>query len=560
MSMPGNVAKPSFLVWALFVGGCYADTHRLATFTPPAGWTKQSSATFVTYTRITGNVFCQLAVYDDQPALATLEQSFDREWAGIFGAAFVPSPPPVPARMTAGAGYVYARGESEVADRKGNRFYGRLAAFSLDRQRVQSFVWMASNRVASSSCESEWRAFLETLRFPFPPEQPPAPAAVPSASVSVSGQFENFRYVTPPGWTESRKSNMVSVSPANLQGLEDLAIVLLPSKPVGPLERELDATWNEIISMYRGQPMRNVSGQPYDRTELRRTAAGWDYISADGGFQSGTRIYSLRPYLFVVGGRIERLFVLAADFRAELLTVNSMVSPRFEPEIFRFIFGMRFAGSSAERARVAARIDGPGIVGVWGGAAMSFGSIKPQWAIFLSDGSAYFGSRFPAAGLADIDPAIERERAPREWGVWKMTGTSGQMQMPYGVNPFRLDANALVITTSNTPHRFVRMTVPSLAQLAARWCLEGGECVSLLADGRFRDDGALRVLEHQTYPYPVSLPQGAGRYELTAHTLVFRYDNGPELRIAVPGLPPGPSDAKPAQIWLSFNFDALTRR
>lgn len=558
MRMHRNAVKPASLVMAFLAASCFADTHRQATFTPPAGWTKQSSATFVTYTRIAGNAFCQLAVYDDQPAHATLEQSFVSEWTGVFGAGFVNTPPPVASRMSSGTGYLYASGDSEIVDRKGNRFYARLAVFPLSRQLVQSFVWLASNSIAMSSCESEWRAVFGTLRFALPPEKSASPVQAPVSATAVPGQFENFRYEIPAGWAESRKPNLVTVAPTNLVGPEDLAIILLPSKPAGSLERELDATWNEIIAIYRGQPMRNVSGQPYDRTELRRTSSGWDYISADGGFQAGTRNYSLRPYLFAVGGRIERLFVLAADFRAELLTANAMSSPRFEPEIFRFVFSVRFSGS--DRTRVPARIDGPGIVGVWGGSAMSFGSIKPQMAIFFSDGNAYFGSRFPTFGLAGIDPAVERERAPREWGTWKMTGTSGQIQMPYGVLPLKLDANALVITTSNTPHRFVRLTPPAPAQLVATWCLEASECVSFLPDGRFRDDGALRVLEHQTYPFPISLPRGAGRYELTAHTLVFRYDNGPELRIAVPGHPPGQDDAKPARVWLSFNFDTLTRR
>lgn len=67
------------------------------------------------------------------------------------------------------------------------------------------------------------------------------------------------------------------------------------------------------------------------------------------------------------------------------------------------------------------------------------------------------------------------------------------------------------------------------------------------------------MLEHTSYLFPESPSKGAGQYELRDHTLVLRYDRGPEIRIAVPGMAAGTSTT-PRELMLSFNLDVLTRQ
>ncbi len=459
------------------------------------------------------------------------------------------------ARRTA-AGLTYSAGESAVTDGSGNRFHARLAVFPSGPERVQSFVFIASDRAAMDGCEAEWMAFLGTIQ----PQAAVAPAPPPPKGPERPGEFQNFRYTIPAGWVENRQTGFVSLSPARLQGPEQLAIVLLPSRPVGPWERELPSVWQEILALNRAQPMRNVSGQAFDAEAPRRTAAGWDYVTANGGIMVGNQVYSVRPYLFRVRDRVERAYVMAADFRADLVMTNAMSSPRWEPEIYRFLFTLRFGDAAAAPGRGPALAEGPAIAGVWGGAAMSFGSIKPHFAIFFADGAAYFGPRFPTHGLVDIDPAIERERSPRDWGSWTLSGPAGILRMPYGEIPIRVEGASLVLTTSNTPHRYVRFAVPPPAALAGTWCLSDGECVRLHPDGRFQDQGALRVMEHATYPFPLTPTAGQGRYAVSRHSITFRFDDGGEFRLAAPGIPAGTGSGPPAQLWLSFNLDVVTRR
>lgn len=536
----------------LAAGVLWGESRGRAAFEPPAGWTAEPAATFSTFRRIQGNVFCQISIYDAQNGGGALAASFAAEWSGVFGRNFRPAPAPRPAEKRTEAGYRYAEGEGEVEDLRGNRFYGRIAAFEIESN-VQSVAGIATNRGTLETCGAEWAAFLRSLRFAGGAKNPAAPATGP-------GAFGTLRFTAPAGWLAAATASSVRLTPPALQPGEDLALVLLPGRADGPLDQAFAATFAEIVTQHGGTPMRNVSGQAFDLEEIRRTAAGVESLTGSGGMSVNGRVYTIRPHLYRAAGRVERLYVLSADFRAELVTVTTLASPRFERDVYRFLSSLRFTGVPDPAPR-AATAEGPGPTGVWGGSAMSFGALKAHLLALLSDGSAYFGPRFPAQGLLDIDAAAEREAAPRDWGKWSFQNGSGEIQMPYGSIPIRLDGGVLVVTTSNTPHRFLKLPSLTAAQIAGNWCFSpDGPCLTLAPDGRFRDGGAARVLEHATYPFAESPEGGAGVFEARGHTLRLRYDGGREFRIALPGLIDGGSTGRATRLWLSAALDILTRR
>jgi hypothetical protein len=141
-----------------------------------------------------------------------------------------------------------------------------------------------------------------------------------------------------------------------------------------------------------------------------------------------------------------------------------------------------------------------------------------------------------------------------------MTGDTGAMTMPYGTVPLRRLGPSLELTTNKTPHRYVRLSLPPSGRLNGTWCMDAAACLRLTADGRFQDTGAIRTVEHVTYAYPESPGRGEGQYELRDHTLVLRYDGGPELRVAFPGLLDEPASESPQVLILGFAFDTLRRR
>jgi len=186
--------------------------------------------------------------------------------------------------------------------------------------------------------------------------------------------------------------------------------------------------------------------------------------------------------------------------------------------------------------------------------------IKPGAAVFFSDGSAWFGSGFPTYGLHGIKPHILRDADKRRWGTYKFQNGTGELKMPYGSIPLRLDGNVLVLVTNNTPRRFIHTHAPRSGYLNGRYCFaDERACLTLTSSGQFRDEGAVPILEHPVYPYPLSPPGGQGQYEIRDHSLILKYSGGPEVRIAYPGTTDPAPAQNPAELWPSFNLDALKK-
>ncbi len=132
--------------------------------------------------------------------------------------------------------------------------------------------------------------------------------------------------------------------------------------------------------------------------------------------------------------------------------------------------------------------------------------------------------------------------------------------MPYGAVPRRRLGAALELTTSRTPHRYVQLSLHPSGRFNGTWCTDATACLLLTPAGRFQDTGAIRTVEHSTYPYPLSPLRGEGQYEIRDHTLVLRYDTGAEIRVAFPGLTDDQRGESPQYIVLGFAFDILNWR
>jgi hypothetical protein len=490
----------------------------------------------------------------------------------VFNAQSFASAPRPPLRdQRSPAGYRHAYGEGELVDRGGTRFFARMHVFPV-AEKTQTIVWIGNSTTALDGCRPEWNAFFASLTFPSVavaaadsgPARGAAPAAPragapPRTATEARGpmQFENVTFTAPAGWSVERAAGAVILTPSDARREEVLRVFMLAApSPRASLAQELDRGWAEVATSLNAQLMRNVSGNAYDPEEPGRSARGWEYIRGTGGLRLADGSHHLTLYAIRAGDRALRVAVLAKDFRDNLLTTNASMNPRFEREIRELIFNLQFAGQPSPPANRPS-VRGSGIVGVWAGMSMSLGSIKPQFAILFDNGTAFFGPSFPIRGLADIDPAIEQPAKRRYWGTWTARSGGAEITMPYGAIPVRVIGPALELTTTGTRHRFVRLAMPT-GSLEGDWCLSEGQCLRLQPGGRFQDGGAVRILEHQTYAFHESPPQGAGRYELRDHSLILRYDAGPEIRIAFPGLADDPA-VTPRDLMVGFNLDLMRR-
>lgn len=85
--------------------------------------------------------------------------------------------------------------------------------------------------------------------------------------------------------------------------------------------------------------------------------------------------------------------------------------------------------------------------------------------------------------------------------------------------------------------------------------------ITFTADGRFKDEGAIHVLEHSLYKLTsLTAKPGEGTYEVKNYTILFHYSDGREFQAAFLGLGASKGDPKPGALTLGFNLDTLTRQ
>ena len=545
-----------------------------ARFEVPAGFTADATPTRLTYSRIRGQELCMIVVYGAEQAPPGLNDAFNNAWSTVFQPnMYRRRDAPVVSVATSPAGYRHATGEGNLEAQAGGRYYAHLYVFPVGG-RTQTVVWMGNTQQALDGCKREWDAFFASLRFPSVSATADAPAPVDVPSVPGTPQkFDNMEFAPPSGWSVTRAGDAMMLRPPRGNPDEYLEVALLTGHRLTTgLPNEFAATWQELRGKLGMELMRSVNGGSYDLGETLRTYAGWEYLRGTGAMRPANGLqHDIDLYLIRAGDRVERVAVIARSLRDRSgVLYTSANKPAWNAALRTFLAGLRFANQPTTPATSARLGQGP-IGGVWNGIGMSFSEFKTEFAIFFDNGMAYFGPKFSIDGLYAINPAAEQLRSPRYWGTYTFANGQGTLTMLYGSIPLRSSGSALVLTTNRTDHRYIRRSMPADPRLSGTYCLvpgalarstdspQSGPCIAFTAAGRFEENGAVKVLEHEVYVYDETPASGAGRYEIRDFTLVLRYDSGREVRIAFPGFLEAPSQSAP-QLVLGFNEDVLKRR
>ena len=223
-------------------------------------------------------------------------------------------------------------------------------------------------------------------------------------------------------------------------------------------------------------------------------------------------------------------------------------------------------------------------VGVWKGLSMSVGLAKPgaelgaelkvKQLILFSNGQAYFGKNFPLEGLDGINTLIKAENNRRDWGTYSFNSGRGLLKLAYGEIPMRVENDKLVITTNKTDHAFTRLNDVDYVKFNGTYVMDEWNArlndavgqgmiptVTFTHDGKFTDKGAIRILYHEYVEClnPAVAP-GSGTYEVKNHSLIFKYSDGREIKIAFTEAGFDRNNADPSsKLVFAFNNDVLTR-
>lgn len=238
--------------------------------------------------------------------------------------------------------------------------------------------------------------------------------------------------------------------------------------------------------------------------------------------------------------------------------------------IDNLLFSIQFTDGPQPLISQAKNIEGGGIKGVWQGISMQASAssgfrYNVYTPIFLSNGQAYFGPKFPSDGLEDVDTRVRAELYRRDWGTYIFSNGRGVLKMPYADIPLRMEGNTLVITANQTDHRFYNLPSVDGAKFNGTYVMSEAygkiPVIIFTADGRFTDNGAIRTLSHE-YNDCINpgLTPGAGTYAVKDYTITFNYSDGRKVKIAFLGTEYDIKNQSPALLHMSNNEDPMRRQ
>lgn len=563
----------------------FGQTEKLGIlkYTPPPGWTKtQKQGNVVAFSILNQSTggFCIITIYGATTSPGNPQGDFTKEWNNLAVQTLKAEPNPK-TETESDEGWTATAGGAAI-DHEGGKALVFLTVFT------------GFGKTASVLGVLNDQAYLTQLQaFVAGIEMDKSAAVAPPSGVqndpatqrgqNTSGQpgtFGSMSYTSPAGWSEQKFSDGVVFKPLDLPAGEQLAIQIMPAlNASGTLEQALAQSYGEAATMYKGTTMHYAGGANYNPTTPQRSFNGWEYIRGKGGIhvENGTPYKTelgLELFVVKVGSRFERVAIIETRPNCKSSRYYSSDRIVYRNGIESLLFSLKFADFNPLALRPGSA-KGPGIVGVWQGISLAVGATsigdtlgvryKVFSPIFLSNGQAYFGPKFPNEGLDGLDTRIPPELHRRDWGTYTFSNGRGTLKMPYAEIPLRLEGDKLVITPNQTDHRFYKVNPVDGATFNGTYVLSSlnGQipAITFTSDGRFADNGAIKVLYHEYVdclnPAPAT---GTGTYAVRDYSVLFTYSDGRKVKIAFLGVDYNKSNPSPATLMMSFNEDKLVRQ
>ena len=130
----------------------------------------------------------------------------------------------------------------------------------------------------------------------------------------------------------------------------------------------------------------------------------------------------------------------------------------------------------------------------------------------------------------------------------------------------RVENNKLVITTNKTDHSFIKLNDVDYVKFSGTYAMSEWNgtfpTISFTPDGKFIDNGAIRILYHEYIDcLNPALAPGSGVYELKNHSVIFNYGDGRRIQIAFTEAGFDKNNEDPSStLVFSYNNDVLRRQ
>jgi hypothetical protein len=569
----------SLIIACLFISiqsFCQTQTFDIATYTPPKDFKKDSKQGVVTYTHVntTTGSFCIIAIYASTASAGDEKKDFNNEWKDLVVTPYKAEANPKTETQTTADGWKAVSGAAAIK-LEGIDAYSILTVFSGFGKKVSVLA-----NLNDQSYGATIDAVLENIKLDKTITTAPTNNTVTTQATGETGKFGSVIYITPKGWKEQQYTNGVVLTPTALPANEHLNIQLMQSMNFsGTMEQALQKSYDEACVILNVTKMHDVNGGNYNALSAKKSFRGWEYIRCSGGIQvnNGTPYkdeYGLDLFVVKINNRFERVAIVKSRNNCKLSRYYPSDRLSYNNSIEIFLFSLQFTDWQEPVVKIGT-VKGDGIIGAWEGISMSVGTPKPgailgadlkvSDAIFFSNGQAYFGTKFPSEGLDELDTRVRAENNRRDWGTYTFSNGQGVLKMLYGDIPLRIESNKLVVTSNKTDHGFIKLKPVDGATFNGTYALSelNGKIPSITftADGRFTDDGAIKVLYHEYIDcINEALTSGSGTYEVKNYSIVFNYTDGRKIKIAFLGAGYDIKNQSPATLTLSSNEDELKRQ
>lgn len=553
------------------------ETFDIVTYTPPKDWSKDAKPGVMNYMTVnkSNGGFCVIAMFASKVSTGDAQKDFAREWNELVATPYKAEETP--------------KSETQSTE-DGWKIVAAAAPAKVDGADVYIFLTVLSGFGKTVSIRSslndeaylpQMTAFLETIEL----DKTKSPTVSSNTNNNVpvktnnsgTAKFGLMTYTPPSGWSHQVFSDGVVFKPLDLPQSEHLAMqIMQPLNFSGSLEQALQQSFDEAATMYNGTKMNYLGEGNYKKEQAKQSFQGWEYIRCNGGVRIGSgeypQEYGLDLFVIKINNRFERVAVLKSRSINRSCSMSSFYADdrqEYKTAIENLLFSIQFTDGQ-EPLLQPGTTDGGGIRGVWQGISMQTSAssglrYNVYSPIFLSNGQAYFGSKFYSEGLDGLDTRIPPELYRRDWGTYTFSNGRGILKMPYGNIPLRMEGKTLIITANQTDHKFFQLPSVDGARFNGTYTMTEAygkiPVISFTAEGRFIDNGALRVLSHEYNECinPALLP-GSGTYDVKDYTITFKYTDGRKIKIAFMGTEYDKNNQNPAVLRMSSNEDPMVRQ
>jgi len=565
-----------FIVACLFISTqsfSQAETFDIIHFTPPRDWKKETKEGLVSFTNINEqtNTFCVIVLFASTASKGDLQKDFTSEWNELAVKPHEADPSPQTEKSVED-GWETMTGAAPIK-LEGLDCYIMLTVFTGFGKKVSVLASLNDTLYLPQVA-----AVLENLKLdkkttiakPKPGSKQNNPAiSVSEKNLTGPGQtntrletFGHMLFEPMKNWTMQKYPNAIIFKPSVLPDNRYIETRIMESKPfTGTLKEAFAESWSDAL-----QQLKLVSPYtpPYNIITEKKSFRGWEYIQGEGTVKRMNDKYYVNLFVIKLNNRIERIVTAGSQ------NINGSSYSLYNSSIWREpILGLCFSIQFDDwKEPPVGALNGQALSGMYEGLKLTGGDLMGSYALFFPNGQVFFGTKFPPDGFEGKNTWFYAEQNTRNWGTYTLQNGKGTINMGYGNVPLKVVGENLVITTQNTEHKYERLPSLDGAVINGKYTFDGdwagkSPSVTFTADGKFIDEGALNILNHQTTDpdeFNITAKTGSGIYEIKNYTLVFKYSDGRRVQMVFKGNGFDRKNPSPKSITLSFNDDILYKK